>query len=121
MTINKVSKDNTLSGLPTRIEVTLTIKDLYGIIGLPRYAERKEEIVNAAGLTEWMASMTGITMSSDVMKNKYLKSALLNKTAFAFIGKPIHTALRVENSIKVGVSSIYKTAVSKIWTKVVDR
>lgn len=120
ITINKLAKDNTISGLPTRIEVTLTIKDLYGVIGLPRYAERKDQIVNSAGLTEWMASMTGITMSNDVLKTRYLKSAAIDKFTYTFIDKPFNMVTRIENSIKVGVSSIYKTGVSKVWTKVVQ-
>lgn len=120
ITINKLAKDNTISGLPTRIEVTLTIKDLYGVIGLPRYAERKDQIVNSAGLTEWMASMTGITMSNEVLKTRYLKSAAIDKLIYTFTDKPFNMVTRIENSIKVGVSSIYKTAVSKVWTKVVQ-
>ena len=120
ITINKLAKDNTLRGLPTRIEVTLTIKDLYGVIGLSRYAERKDQIVNSAGLTEWMASMTGITMSNEVLKTRYLKSAAIDKLKYTFVDKPFNLVTRVENSIKVGVSSIYKTAVSKVWTKVIQ-
>jgi hypothetical protein len=67
-----------------------------------------------------MASMTGITMSNDVLKTRYLKSAAIDKLKYTFIDKPFNMVTRIENSIKVGVSSIYKTAVSKVWTKVVQ-
>ena len=118
ISIIKNAKDNSVEGFPTRIEVTITIKDLYGVIGLPQTPANKYNVLNAMGLTEFLAGMTGVTLSQEQIKRTYLEAAAVGKGMY-IINTPVRLVKRIENSIMVGASNLYKKGIDKIWNMMV--
>ena len=97
---------------------TITIKDLYGVIGLPQTPANKYNVLNAMGLTEFLAGMTGVTLSQEQIKRTYLEAAAVGKGMY-IINTPVRLVKRIENSIMVGASNLYKKGIDKIWNMMV--
>ena len=64
MTVTRGEMGNwTLSGLPCSVDVTLTIKDLYDIIGASSMDDSKYGIMNNIGLLDYIANMCGVNIN----------------------------------------------------------
>lgn len=73
----KNPKDLTVDGLPTRLEIRMTIKDLYSVFGVPIYNAKNTRLVIAQcmGLTEYLSALTGVVMSQEKVRDMYLLTA----------------------------------------------
>ena len=116
ITVNKNPKDLTVDGLPTRLEITMTIKDLYGIFGVPIYkaTNTRLAIAQCMGLTEYLSALTGVVMSQEKIRDMYLASATdgnFKKYAFNVVKK---WAARVQVSIFQGYNDRVSGAIGSI-------
>ena len=116
ITVNKNPKDLTVDGLPTRLEITMTIKDLYGIFGVPMYkaTNTRLAIAQCMGLTEYLSALTGVVMSQEKIRDMYLASATdgsFTKYVFNVVKK---WAARVQVSIFQGYNERVSGAIGSI-------
>ena len=114
--VNKNPKDLTIDGLPTRLEITMTIKDLYGIFGVPIYkaSNTRLAIAQCMGLTEYLSALTGVVMSQEKIRDMYLASATtgsFKKYTFNVVKK---WAARVQVSIFQGYNERVSGAIGSI-------
>ena len=116
ITVNKNPKDLTIDGLPTRLEITMTIKDLYGIFGVPMYkaTNTRLAIAQCMGLTEYLSALTGVVMSQEKIRDMYLASATdgsFKKYTFNVVKK---WAARVQVSIFQGYNERVSGAIGSV-------
>lgn len=115
ITVNKVPKDLTLDGLPTRIELTMTVTDLYGVMGLPYEPKHRMSVIECAGLTEYLSSLTGVTMSQEKI---LLKFADVVDVKTYFMKTPKRWANRIQQSILSGYNSHVQGLVGVVYGKI---
>lgn len=94
--VNKVPKELTIDGLPTRLEIDITVKDLYDTIGIPQNPASRINVLNCMGLTEYLGSLTGVSMSHEKMLTKYIE-VLGDLRTYAF-NAPIRASNRVQQN-----------------------
>lgn len=116
ITVNKNPKDLTIDGLPTRLEITMTIKDLYGIFGVPIYKDTNTRlaIVQCMGLTEYLSALTGVVMSQEKIRDMYLislKDTSMKSYSFNVVKK---FAARIQTSLFQGYNERVSGAIGSI-------
>lgn len=106
ITVNKVPKDLTIDGLPTRMELDIEIKDLYDIMGIPQNPRTRSDVLNCAGLTEYLSALTGVAMSNEKLLVKYAEVA-------GDVKKYLYNApIRAENRIQQNITNAYNEFIS---------
>ena len=95
LVVDKVPKDLTVNGLPTKLTVTITIKDLYDVVGIPTHPSTRLSVIACAGLTEYLSSLTGVIMSQEKLMLKYMNA----DTATYIMNAPVRFANRMQQSI----------------------
>lgn len=120
ITVNKNPKDLTIDGLPTRLEITMTIKDLYGIFGVPIYKDTNTRlaIVQCMGLTEYLSALTGVVMSQEKIRDMYLislKDTSMKSYSFNVVKK---FAARIQTSLFQGYNERVSGAIGSIVGKI---
>ena len=120
ITVNKNPKDLTIDGLPTRLEITMTIKDLYGIFGVPIYKDTNTRlaIVQCMGLTEYLSALTGVVMSQEKVRDMYLislKDTSMKSYGFNVVKK---FAARIQTSLFQGYNERVSGAIGSIVGRV---
>lgn len=113
--VNKVPKDLTLDGLPTRMELTMTVTDLYGVMGLPYEPKHRMSVIECAGLTEYLSSLTGVTMSQEKI---LLKFADVSDAKTYFMKTPKRWASRIQQSVISGYNSHVQGLVGVVYGKI---
>lgn len=121
ITITKRPGDMTVDGLPTRVEVTMTIKDLYGTMGVPMREDAKTlkatrlKLTQCLGLTEYMAAMTGVVISQEKTRLMFVNAVLNSKDKKQWVMNiPKRWAGKIQNSLFAGYNSRVNAAVG--WT-----
>lgn len=95
LVVDKVPKDLTVNGLPTKLTVTMTIKDLYDVVGIPVEPKTRTSVIACAGLTEYLSSLTGVIMSQEKLMLRYMNT----DTAKYIWNAPVRFANRMQQSI----------------------
>lgn len=104
MSINKGDKGSwTLNGLPTTIDVTFTIKELYNVFSLSQESQISNMLTNTAEM-DYLANLCGINVNNvDIQRSiKYyyynLKESTKNKVTFnSFLGTQAYVSNIMSN------------------------
>lgn len=108
ITVNKVPKDLTIDGLPTRMELDIEIKDLYDVMGIPQNPRTRADVLNCAGLTEYLSALTGVAMSNEKLLVKYAEVA-------GDVKKYIYNApIRAGNRVQQNITNAYNEFISGV-------
>lgn len=100
ITVHKVPKELTVDGLPTRLEIDIEVKDLYDVMGIPQHPTSRSDVLNCMGLTEYLGSLTGVSMSNEKMLTRYADT-ISDKKSYAF-SLPKRMSNRLQQNIANG-------------------
>lgn len=114
LVVDKVPKDLTVNGLPTKLTVTMTIKDLYDVVGIPTHPSTRMSVIACAGLTEYLSSLTGVIMSQEKLMLKYLNT----DTRKYILNAPVRFANRMQQSILNSYNEHIKGLTNIVYGKI---
>lgn len=101
--INKVGESWSSSGLPTEVDVTLSITDLYSDLTMTPSSSPKQ-FINNSSLIEYIATNCGMTLTSPNFTKKY--SNIINTVVSSFTDIPDTLKSTVEESVYSLISSV---------------
>jgi hypothetical protein len=70
-------------GLPTQIDISLTIKDLYSSLFMTGYTDKVKNIVNNTSMMDFLANMSGLNLGQMEMGRRINMYINLTKSNFS--------------------------------------